>query len=369
MKIVITGGHLTPAQAVIEELKKRGSWEIYYLGRKYSLEGQKIPSVESEIIPGLGVKFIPIPAGRLQRKFSYYTALSLLRIPFAFIYSLGLLVRIKPQVILSFGGYVSVPVVIAGWILRIPILIHEQTAISGLANQINAIFAKKILVSFPESLKHFSRQKAVLTGNPIRRAIFTCHMSRVTCHMSSEKLPLIYITGGNQGARIINRAVVEVLAELLQKYRIIHQCGKLDYKTLQATRNTLQTRLKNHYCLTDYVKPKDIGWVFNQADLVISRAGANIITELAALAKPAILIPLPWSYKNEQEKNAQMLVKAGSAVILPQAELSGEKLRTLIEEMINNLHKYQTSARQTKELVKLEAAKAIVNQIKYACKK
>ena len=245
-KIVITGGHLTPAQAVIEELKKEGNWEIYYFGRRFSFEGESSPSVESLVIPKMGVKFISLPAGRLQRKFSRYTFISLLRIPVGFFIALSWLVKIRPAVILSFGGYVSVPAVLAGWLLRIPVLTHEQTVVSGFANRIDGFFAKKILVSFPESLKDFPSGKVVLTGNPIRKEVFNCpclagrqELSIVNCQLSDEPLPLIYITGGSQGSQIINRAVVEVLPNLLEKYRIVHQCGKLDCRQLAARSSQL----------------------------------------------------------------------------------------------------------------------------------
>jgi len=362
-RIVITGGHLTPAQAVIEELKKRGEWEIYYLGRKYSLEGQMIPSIESEVIPKLGVKFIPFPAGRFQRRFSSSTFLSLLRIPFAFVYSLALLLKIRPGVILSFGGYVSLPIVVTGWFLRIPILTHEQTVVSGLANQINAHFAQKVFISFPESLKHFSRNKVILTGNPIRKEIFTYRISHITYHISQEKLPLLYITGGNQGAQVINQAVVAVLSELLQKYRIIHQCGKLDFNHITYHISHITSRLRNRYFLTDYVDSKDIGWVLNQADLIVSRAGANIVSELAALGKPAILIPLPWAYKDEQIKNAQMLVGVGTAVILSQTKCNGKNLKDAIDEMMDNIEDFKANASKAKKIIIKDADQKIVDQI------
>jgi len=366
-KIIITGGHLTPAQAVIAELEKRGGWKIYYLGRKYSLEGKKIASVESVMIPSMGAQFISVPAGRLQRKLSLHTFLSLFRIPLAFVYAFFFLAKTRPGVFLSFGGYVSVPIVVAGWIWRIPILTHEQTTVLGLANKINSFFASKVLVSFPESLRYFPRQKVVLTGNPIRKEIFSSRVSPIASHMSSEKLPLIYITGGNQGAKIINQAVVEILPKLLEKYRVIHQCGKLDYQRLQTPDSRLTARLKKRYLLTDYVGLQDIGWVLNRADLVISRSGANIVSDLAALGKVAILIPIPWTSENEQVKNAALLVKAGTSIVLLQLDLSGQSLLEKVKKVMKNLSKYQANGFKAKRLIKLDAAKMIVNQISYVC--
>lgn len=365
-RIVITGGHLAPALAVIEELKNNKDWEIFYLGRKYSFEGEKVSSVESKIIPSLGVKFIPITTGRLQRRFSRYTIPSLLKIPIGFFQSFCYLLKIRPKAICSFGGYISVPVVFAGWILRIPILTHEQTTVFGLASKINSIFATKIAVSFPESLKYFPKNKVVLTGNPIRGEIFK--VERAKWEVESGK-PITYVTGGNQGAKIINRAVLEILPKLLEKYTVIHQCGDLDYKDLKFEIENLKLEQRENYILIPYVGPEDIGWVLNNADLIISRAGANIVSELAALGKPALFIPIPWSYADEQTKNAQMLVEAGTGEILPQDELSGETLLTKIETMMTNLEKYKKNASRAKALVRLDATQKIIQGINELIKK
>lgn len=355
-KIVITGGHLAPAMAVIEELRKRGGWEIYYLGRKYAMEGEKILSEESKIIPNLGVKFIPVAAGRLQRRFTSWTIPSLLRVPVGFFQSLIFLWRIKPKVICSFGGYVSVPVVVAGWLLRIPILTHEQTVVFGLASKMNSFFANKVAVSFPQSLSYFPKDKVILTGNPLRKEIFEIIKPSWFPVDQSSSYPIIYITGGNQGSHVINMAVVEILPKLLEKYIVIHQTGEKDY---QQMANKSQER----YLVVPYVGPEEIGWVLNKASLIVSRAGANTVCEIAALGKPALFIPIPWSYQDEQTKNAQMLVESGIAEILPQSELSGASLFAKISKMAGNLDNYQRNVAQAKKLVELDAAQKIVEQI------
>jgi UDP-N-acetylglucosamine--N-acetylmuramyl-(pentapeptide) pyrophosphoryl-undecaprenol N-acetylglucosamine transferase len=362
-KIVITGGHLTPAQAVIEELQREKTWEIYYFGRKFSLEGKSIPSPESIVIPKMGVKFITIPAGRLQRRFTPYTFISILRIPFSFFVSLILLAKIRPAVILSFGGYVSVPTVMAGWLLGIPVLTHEQTVVSGLANRVDGLFAKKILVSFPESLKDFSPGKVVLTGNPIRKEVFQLRVTGCGLEVAQEDLPLLYITGGSQGSQIINSAVAEILPQLLSKYRIIHQCGQLDFASIKHQISSIKYLFQKRYFAAPYIEAKDIGWVLHQADLVVSRAGANTVTELAALGKPAILIPIPRTSGNEQERNAQWLAEAGTALLLPQDQLSGQKLLEVIDLMISNLGKFKTNSQKAQQKIKLDAARRIVAEI------
>jgi UDP-N-acetylglucosamine--N-acetylmuramyl-(pentapeptide) pyrophosphoryl-undecaprenol N-acetylglucosamine transferase len=368
-KIVITGGHLTPALAVIHELKKQGNWDIYYFGRKYSLEGEKVLSVESTLIPQLEVNFIPIIAGRLQRQFTRYTIFSLIKVPVGFFQTLFYLLKIKPDIICSFGGYVSVPAVISGWLLRIPILTHEQTIVFGLSSKINSFFANKIAISFPESLKFFPPQKVLVTGNPIREeALYVKKMPNFSIGKSSN-YPIIYITGGNQGSRTINDAVFQILPELLKKYYIIHQSGDLDYEHLKSKTSLIDPKLLKNYFLTPYVGPENIGWILKNADLIISRAGANTVSEIAALGKPVIFIPIPWTYQDEQTKNALMLHKIGLAEIILQKDLSGASLGNMIEKMMIDLNQYKRHSNQAKKLVKLDAALKIALALNDLAKK
>ncbi len=359
-RIIFTGTHLTPALAVIEEIKKREPWEIYYLGRKYALEGEKIPSVESQVLPKLGVKFISIPAGRLQRRFTRWTIPSLLRVPFGFFKSLKIILEIKPKIIVSFGGYVGVPVVLAGFLLRVPVLIHEQTATVGLANKISAFFAQKIAISFPESKKFFPKEKTVLTGNPLRPEIFKSGKPLFSLDKNKK---IIYITGGNQGASIINKTIEHCLPDLLIQYNVIHQCGAKDYSYFQKKKTSLPKEEAKNYFPTDYIDNKAIGWVFEKADLVISRGGANTILELAALGKPAIIIPIPWTVHNEQLKNAQFLKKNGLAEILPQEKLNPKSLKSLIKKMMENLDSYQKAGEKLKKAIPRDGAQKIVVEI------
>jgi len=366
-RIVITGGHLTPALAVIDELVKRGGWEILFIGRKYAMEGDKTPSIEAGIIPKRGIWFVAINAGRVQRYFTRYTILALLKIPLGFFQAFYHLARFKPVVILSFGGYVSVPVVLAGWLLRIPAITHEQTVVRGLATRVNTLFAKKIAVSWSQTLNQLPAKKTVLTGNPIRQEIFRVNEKLWRILKFEKDLPLILVTGGNQGSHLINQEVKGALPELVKRYNIFHQCGHIaifgDYEQLLEVRKKLSPILKGRYHFKKYVAGEEWSTLLRKADLVISRAGANITTELAALGKPAVLIPLPWLYQDEQTKNAQMLVEVGMAEILPQKELSAKTLSRSIDKMIANLDKYKKNAAKAKKLVKLDAAKRIVDLV------
>lgn len=366
-RIIITGGHLTPALAVIDELIKRGGWEILFIGRKYAVEGDKTPSIEAQIVPKRGILFVSINAGRVQRHFTRYTILALLKIPLGFFQALYCLIRFKPNLILSFGGYVSVPVVLAGWLLRIPAVTHEQTTVQGLATKVNTHFAEKIAVSWPQTLVGFPRQKAVLTGNPIREEIFKVNEKLWRTLNFKKGLPFILVTGGNQGSHVINQAIKEALPQLVKKYNLFHQCGYIaifgDYDQLLKARERLPLKLRKRYHFKKYVTGEEWSTLLRKVDLVISRSGANIITELAALGKPAILIPLPWLYQDEQTKNAQLLTQAGIAEILPQKKLSAKTLSRLIDKTMVNLDRYKKNGARAKKLVKLDAAKRIVDLI------
>lgn len=368
MRIIITGGHLTPALAVIEELQKGfgKDLQILFIGRKYPLEGDPAISWEYQVITQRGIPFVSLTAGRLQRKFTRYTIPSLLKAPLGFLQALGWLIKFKPDAILSFGGYIALPVVLAGWLSRVPVVTHEQTPVSGLANKIIARFSQKICLSWPQSVKLFPKEKVVLTGNPVRKEIFKVQKSS-QFPVPSSQFPLIYITGGSLGSHVINEAVSEILPQLLEKYDLIHQCGDSqkyqDYEKLKIKSAKLKVDLQKRYFLTRFVGPADIGWVLDRADLVVGRAGANTVCEIAALGKPAIFIPIPWSEGREQIKNAQILVDLGMAVILPQEKLNGENLYQIITQMMANLKEYKDNAPRVQKLVNLGAAEKIVEVI------
>lgn len=336
-KIFVTGGHLTPALAVIEVLLKR-NWNVYYVGRKHSLEGDSALSQEWLSLSGSEVIFLLLITGRLQRAMTLYTFFSLLKIPLGFIASLYYLIRHNPRVILTFGGYMAVPIVIWGWILRIPVVIHEQTLLAGLANRVSARFATKICLAWAKTQKQFSQQaKIVFTGNPLRKEIFMIQKNFVL----QESKPVIYITGGNLGAHVINQVIEENLERLLSRYEIIHQAGNSkmfdDFSRLYQKSRLLPPVLKSRYHLFAYVPKELIGFVFSKSDVIVSRAGANIVSEVIALEKPAILIPLPWSGSGEQETNAGFLSYKQAGETIEQKDLTFQLLLNKIEWVL--LHK------------------------------
>jgi UDP-N-acetylglucosamine--N-acetylmuramyl-(pentapeptide) pyrophosphoryl-undecaprenol N-acetylglucosamine transferase len=336
MKIVIIGGHMSPALAVIEQLKNE---EIFYLGRQYAFENDLAISLEYQEVAKLKIPFYSINAARLQRKFTAQTIPSLAKFPSGFLQALKILKQIKPDVVLGFGGYVSVPVVLAAAVLKIPTVIHEQTLEAGFANRFESKFATRVCVSWDSSGKYFPKGKTILTGNPLGNNILGAKPN------DKNDLPVLYITGGSGGSHVINSLVEKSLKKLLEKFVIIHQTGDSkefnDFDRLQLEKNKLGSVLANRYHLQKFYSPAEMAQNLVSADLVIGRAGINTVTELIYLRKPAFLIPLPFAQKNEQLKNALFLKELGLGEVGVQKTLTTDLFVEKIFNMFGNLKIYQ----------------------------
>lgn len=359
-RIVITGGHHNSALVVAEELRRR-NYEIIWFGHKYTMWGDRESGAEFKEVTALGFPFVEIKAGKLGRP---YRLKRLLRFPWGFVQSFYYLLKFRPALVLSFGGYLAVPVVVCAWFLQIPVATHEQTVVYGWANRFIAHFSKKIFVSWQTSLKHFPRHKVVHTGLPLRRQLV---FPKKSDPLFPEKLPTLYITGGKQGAGVINKAVEEALFELLEKFNLIHQCGSStvsrDFERLSKMKSQLPRRLQKRYFLNDYIFLNNIGRVFSNCDLAVGRSGAHFVYEIAFLGKPAIFIPIPWSRAQEQTKNAKMIAATGLAEIIPQDELTGVILYQKIINMIQNLKSYQRQAPKSQKIIKTDATKKIADEV------
>jgi UDP-N-acetylglucosamine--N-acetylmuramyl-(pentapeptide) pyrophosphoryl-undecaprenol N-acetylglucosamine transferase len=375
LKILVTGGgtggHVSPALAVIraiQDLAQNQPWQpvFRYIGSKRG--------IESKLATEAGLVFVGVESGKLRRAFKisgYFTKENLLdifRIPVGLIQSLWQVWKFHPQVVLSTGGYVSVPPIIAAWLLRVPVITHEQTVQIGLANKITARFARRIALSFEgatEELPPKLRRKSFVTGNPVRNIIFngSRETARELCGFepTDDNLPTVYVTGGAQGARIINRAVEAELGNLLGICRIIHQCGQQpagdeqDYDRLEKIAQTLSPEVRRRYWLTRFVGD-EIGNIFALADLVVSRAGAGTVTEVSALGKPTIFIPLVPTGGDEQTRNAQRSVEAGAALIIPQAEMNGERLLIELRALLADQPRLQKMGEAALTLARPRAA-------------
>lgn len=332
-KVVLTGGHAaTTALSVIEEIIRRyDNWEINWIGVVSAFEGKKIPTLESKVFPERGVKFFPIITGRLQKKFTIWTIPSISKIPFGFLHAFSLLRRIRPNLVLSFGGFAAYPVVVAAYFLKIPIIIHEQTSVVGRANKYSARFAKKIAISRESSLPYFPKTKTTLTGNPLMTQIW-----EVEAKTEISKPPLIFVTGGSRGSQTINELVGVLLRGLLETYVVVHQTGYLDFEKYKNIRDSLPVNLKNRYEVYSTIDPMSMDGVYKRADIIIARAGANTVGEIIAIKRPAILIPIPWVENDEQRKNALEAEKFGNGFILDQNTLTPKVLKNKIEEITKN---------------------------------
>ncbi len=323
-----------PALALIDSLVDNKSIEIIFVGRKFNLDSEQSYSLEFQEIEKRKIKFIPINAGRAALK-------NFFQIIFGLVNAFKIVNKEKPRLIFSFGSFLGFPFAFVGWLTGIPIFIHEQTLNPGFANRLSGFFAKKVFVSFPQSAKFFNKNKVIVSGNPVRKEIFEVKSKPFEI---DKKMPVIYITGGSLGSHSINSHFLKILPKLLEKNIVIHQTGNVkeykDYETLSKMKESLPKELQSRYFLREHIYSHEIGYVYSLADLVISRSGANTFFELVALKKPSILIPLPWSARLEQQKQADLFVSSSLGEVFSQFD-SSEKLLQLIDKMMGNLDSYK----------------------------
>ncbi len=353
-KILITGGHVTVALAVIDELlKSQKPDSIIFVGRKSANENEKSESFEYQEVTARNIRFIHLETGRGAQLFKFIGGL---------VKAFKLLSKEKPNVILSFGGYIALPIAIAGKMFGIKIITHEQTIEPGSANRIIGHIAKKICISFPETESLFDKSKVVLTGNPVRQSIFK-PKNKI---LIPENYPCIYVTGGSIGSHAVNVHVENILKELLKKYVVIHQSGNIsefgDFERLNKLRDFLPQDLKSRYILKPHFLDGEIADAYAFADLVVSRSGANTFFELIALGKPALFIPLPWSARNEQQKHAEIFKNHGAGEIFVQDEPSKKLLET-IEMMVSKTDHYRLNVKKLAHYNKPNAQRKIIELI------
>ncbi len=327
-KIVLTGGgtagHVTPNIALIPRLKELG-YEIYYIG---SYEG-----IEKKLISDFGIPYYGISTGKFRRYFDPKNFSD----PFRVLKGIGqakkLLKEIRPNIIFSKGGFVSVPVLRAAAGLKIPCIIHESDLTPGLANKLCIPVAAKVCCNFPETLKYLPENKAVLTGSPIREELLKGNKESAykLCGFDGSK-PVVMIMGGSQGASAINKVVRDALPRLLEKFNIIHICGQEKIDNLLLT--------TPGYKQFDYVRG-ELKDLFAITDLVVSRAGANAICELLALRLPNLLIPLPLSAsRGDQLLNAASFETQGYSIVMQEENLDEDSLIDALNDLYQNRDTY-----------------------------
>lgn len=367
MRLLITGGHLTPAIAVIDKIltekQRYTKINISFVGRKHALDSEKTISFEFKEIHMRNVEFINLEAGKITRLLNLRSFQGIVKIPLGFINAFKILMRVHPGCILSFGGYLALPIVIVGWLMGIPVYTHEQTISPGLSNRIISYFSRKIFYSFERTAHLFPKNKAIYSGNPVRSSIF-----KVTTKPFEldNTLPTVYITGGSLGSHSINAHVLRILDELTENFNVIHQIGDVkeynDFEECIKKRNVLTPLKRGRYFPVKHISTSDMGFVYSVADLVVGRAGANTFFELIHLKKPAILIPLPWSANQEQQKQAELFKSYGLGEVFEQKNKSG-MLLTLIALVYKDKLKYLNHFHRLPIVMKQDAANCIIHEI------
>jgi len=362
-RIVVTGGgsggHIIPTLAVVDRLKELDEQiELLYIGSRNGME--------AEIVPQRGLAFKGIYCGKLRRYFSWENFTDVFRVFLGILQSFFILLTFKPEVIFSKGGYVTVPVGLAGGILGIPLVVHESDTVLGLSNKILKRFAKRLCLGFPEENYPSSvRAKGKYTGSPVNPKIF---------EVSSEKkeevakffglepsVPILFVTGGSQGARAINQTLSAILEKLLEKIQIIHQCGKTDYPQLSENMEKLPEDLKKRYKLFDFFK--EVPEAFLISDLVFTRGGANTLSEIMILKKPSIIIPLPKAANDHQRKNGKVLSEAGAALLFDQSDLTPDLLFDTLSGLLADPEKLKDMSDKAGKLSKPDAALSVAKTV------
>jgi UDP-N-acetylglucosamine--N-acetylmuramyl-(pentapeptide) pyrophosphoryl-undecaprenol N-acetylglucosamine transferase len=272
--------------------------------------------------------------------------------------------RDRPSLIVSFGGYVALPPAIAGWLCRIPVITHEQTLVAGLANRIIARIAKRVCVTFPETIHHFPKGKAVYTGLPMREGLFT-PPKKAPFVLDLPQYPLMYVTGGTTGAQSLNRLFFPILPSLLRHYTIVHQVGDTSLGEAKNVREALPIEYQKRYIVESYTPLPTLSWILAHASLVVGRSGANTVMELAALAKVALLVPLPWSGGGEQQENASWLARNGGAVVLVQRGLTPRILGQKIDAVWANITSLQSQADFFASHIPRDGTKRMLTEIEH----
>jgi UDP-N-acetylglucosamine--N-acetylmuramyl-(pentapeptide) pyrophosphoryl-undecaprenol N-acetylglucosamine transferase len=329
-----TGGHVLPAVAVVEELRRRKvSVELLWIG---STGGVEKALAEENQIP-----FVAIPTGKLRRYLSIQNIADAARIPVGIVSAWRHLRRFNPDVVYSTGGAVSVPTALAAARLA-PILTHEQTAQIGLANRTVARVADVFAVGFEGTaeLARATHKRVVFTGNPVRRSLLAGDATQgLSRYGFDPDVPLIYVTGGARGASPLNQRIAALLPDLLAACQVLHQVGPAsanqDAETLKAERASWPPDVQKRYHVVEFVRD-ELPDVYAAASIVVGRAGAGTVSELAYLGLPSILIPLPGTWGDEQRKNARLLADAGGAIYLEQADAIPERLRDTIAALVSD---------------------------------
>jgi len=372
-----TGGHIFPIISIVREIKrieldsqyplfkssnKKGELEFFYVGPNdnYSI-----------FLSQEGIKVKSILAGKIRRYLGVKSILQNLidivfKTPIGIIQAFFYIFFLAPDVVFSKGGYGSLPVVLASWILQIPIFLHESDVSPGLANRFISKFCIEIFVSFPISrTEYFPPKKMVPVGNPIRIELLrgSTDEAKKMFKLTLQK-PIILILGGSQGSQRINDKVLEILPEILLNFELIHQCGEKNYKQVKAESEiVVSEKLKPYYHLFPFLKEQELKQAYYISDLVVSRAGSGSIFEIASVSKPSILIPLPESAQNHQVKNAYTYAENGSCLVIEEANFTAHFFLEKIKYLFSHPEQLEAMRKASKNFSRPDSAKVIAQYL------
>ncbi|MBI2642232.1 MAG: undecaprenyldiphospho-muramoylpentapeptide beta-N-acetylglucosaminyltransferase [Candidatus Wildermuthbacteria bacterium] len=357
-----TGGHIVPLIAVMRELQRlNSSLQLFYMGPKDEF-GDMLLSQE-------GIQVLHTLAGKIRRYGGVKAILQtfvdmFFKLPLGFFQAFWKLFFLAPDLVMSKGGYGSLPATFAGWFLGIPIFLHESDSVPGLANRVAAKFSVGIFTSFPHT-ERFPKQKTLLMGNPVRKEVLegSKEDAKRFFQLQGGK-PLVFIMGGSQGAQRINEMLLVILEEALKTFEIIHQTGEKNFAEMQKeTKAVLSEENGKYYHPVPFLKETELRDAYAIADLIIARAGSGSIFEIAAIGKPAILIPLPESAQNHQVKNAYEYAKTGAAAVLEEANLTPHFFLEKVKNLLQNPKELEQMSLAARNFAKPDSAKTIARYL------
>lgn len=324
---------MSPALAVIEEIQaQQRPWDILFVGREKTSHQSKEHSEEYAQMKKRGIPFIPIRAGKLSRYVGWDAVRDFFSIPIGCIDAWRICMQHRPDCIVSFGGFIGLPMVLAGWLLGIPTIIHEQTHQLGLANAIASEFADRILLTFADETRGMD-ERVTVVGLPIRKS-FLCPPSRCSFPLSHTE-PLLYITGGTTGSVSVNALLFPIIGDLIATHVVVHQTGAIAYPDAVKLKQSLPEKVRNRYIPKAYIESADVSWIMHHMVALVGRSGANTVMETAVVGKPAVFIPLPMSGNKEQLKNALWYAALTKEVrILNQEQSKSNDVKNAITDLL-----------------------------------
>ena len=342
-----TGGHVFPGIALAEEVVTRHpANDAVFVGTAKGLEATIVPQA------GFPIELIDVKG--LKGKGLLDTLRNLLLLPLAFVQSVAILRKWRPDIVVGVGGYASGPVVLVAWLMRIPTAVQEQNAIAGFTNRVLGRFVQAAFTAFPEAVRQFPRRKVYQLGNPIRRTLMDNYMRPGSHHAE----PRLLVFGGSQGAHALNMRVIEALphlADLRERLHVTHQTGAKDREYVEKGYRACGFEPD----VREFIS--DMSAAYAEADLVVCRAGATTLAELTVCKKPSILVPFPAAADNHQVQNALSLASAGAAVMIEERDLTGEMLAQEIRAILSSPERLERMARAAGRLGSPQASKEIAD--------